>query len=257
MEIRNDFFATESNRQELENLSADATSSNRWLAAIKLSEIHEEWAAKLLWKLKVDEDSNTRAAAIAALKKFPEKLLSSLHAKSEAVPARRAVEVWKSGILPVLSKDSREEYEAAVLSILQAEGPTTGGRVQRLIQKASQPSGGGKLTQAKLKPLLENLLRANEVTRADEFFDSENLDLWILHIPTDPELIVRTRNERLLTEIPVNEARQVLREDPRVQRRADNKEVAFAVLRRHYEIDQNELFLVGEALEGQWRNLFR
>lgn len=257
MEIRNDFFASESNRQEIENLAADETPSNRWLAAIKLSEIHEEWSATLLWKLKVDDDSNTRAAAIAALKKFPEDLLSRLQLAGTDKPARRNVEVWRSGILPILSKDSRDEYEAAVLSLLQAEGPTTGGRVQRLIQKASQPSGGGKLTQAKLKPLLQNLIGANQVTRADEFFDSENLDLWILHIPTDPELIVRPRNERLLTEIPVNEARQVLLEDPRAQRRADNKEVAFAVLRRHYEIDQNELFLVGEALEGQWRNLFR
>lgn len=257
METRKSFFDSEINRQELEMLSDDRNPTNRWLAAIKLSEVHEPWAAILLWKLKVDDDDNTRTAAIAALKGFPEEILGSLSVSHSSSQSNRTFEIWRSGILPMLTKDTQPEYESAIISLVHSEGPTTGSRIQRLLQKAAQPSGGGKLTQGKLKPVIERLIKGNSLTRADEFFDSSDLDLWILHIPGDPELVVRGRNERLLTEIPVNEARQVLLDDPRSQRRSDNKEVAFAVLRRHYQIDQNELFLVGEALEGQWRNLFR
>ncbi len=143
------------------------------------------------------------------------------------------------------------------MSIIAHEGPTTGGRIQRLLQLAAQPGGGGRISQGKLRPLLESLLEDNSLTRADEFFDSDNTDLWILHLPGHASTTVRPRNERFITEIPVNEARQVLLNDQRFQRRPDNRDVAFAVLQRHYEIQQNELHLVGEALEGQWQNLFR
>lgn len=257
METRNSFFQSELNRQELEGQSQDIVPTNRWLAAIKLSEIHELWAAKLLWNLKVDADENTRTAAVTGLKTFPESILSLLSEARSSSGVVSVSERWKSGILPALTKDSREDYEAAVLSIVASEGPTTGARIQRLLQQASQPSGGGKVSQGKLKPILDTLIKSNDLTRADEFLDSENLELWILHAPGQNDLVVRGRNERLLTEIPVNEARAVLLSDQRFQRRPDNREVAFAALRRHYDIDQNELYVVGEALEGQWRNLFK
>lgn len=261
MTERKSFFTSETDQKELESLAVDGNATNRWLAAIKLSEIKELWSAKVLWRLKVDEDTNARSAAINALKSFPPNLLSQLSSDvsetSHPSDDFSQFESWKSWILSPFSAETREEYVAAIMSIIAHEGPTTGGRIQRLLQLAAQPGGGGRISQGKLRPLLQSLLGDNSLTRADEFFDSDNTDLWILHLPGRPSTTVRPRNERFLTEIPVNEARQVLLNDQRFKRRPDNRDVAFAVLQRHYEIQSNELHLVGEALEGQWRNLFR
>lgn len=261
MTDRKAFFNSHADQHELESQAVDTVATNRWLAAIKLSEIHEQWSAELLWKLKIDEDQNARDAAVNALKSFPAEILSklgSVDSTSEIVAEDYSdFESWKFGILSPWSSDTKDEYEGAALTIVEHEGPTTGGRIQRLLELAARPGGGGKITQAKLRPLLENLISANALTRADEFYDSDNIDLWILHVPGHPAVVLRPRNERLLTELPVNEARQVLLRDQRYLRRPDNREVAFAALQRHYEIHANEFFLVGEALEGQWQNLFR
>lgn len=263
MTERRSFFASDSNRQEIEAQAKDSSATTRWLASIKLAEIHELWAAELLWVLKVDDDENTRSAAVNALKTFPPEILGKL-GPSDSIQVEFTVlgdevdyESWKFGILSPFSTETAGEYATAIESLVEHEGPITGGRIQRLIQLAAKPSGGGKISQVKFRALLDGLVKENILTRADEFFDSEDTDLWILHLPARPAIWVRPRNERLLTEIPVNEARQVLLNDQRVQRRPDNRDVAFACLQRHYEIMQNELFLVGEALEGQWRNLFR
>lgn len=261
MTERKVFFESHADRQELEAQAVDSVATNRWLAAIKLSQIHEQWSAELLWKLKVDEDQNTRDAAINALKSFPAEMLSRLGSVDASVEFiaedYSEFENLKFGILSPWSNETRSEYEANALDIVSYEGPTTGGRIQRLLELAARPGGGGKISQAKLRPLLENLIRDNQLTRADEFYDSENIDLWILHVPGKPAVVIRPRNARLLTEIPVNEARQVLLRDQRFQRRPENREVAFSALQRHYEIQPNEFFLVGEAFEGQWQNLLR
>ncbi len=78
MTERKSFFTSETDQKKLESLAFDSNATNRWLAAINLSEIKELWSAKVLWLLKVDQDTNTRSAAINALKHFPPNLLSQL-----------------------------------------------------------------------------------------------------------------------------------------------------------------------------------
>ncbi len=252
---RNKFFGDKAPFEELLEQSRSSDATERWIAAIGLSQHKTLESARILWALSRDDDPVTRDAATVGLREFDSSVLKLLeqetsgNAETEFVP-----DVWKYQNIGPLTKESEGLFLETIENILSVEGPTTGSRIQRLLGMAS--GQGRSMSQPKVSKLLERLLFTHAITRIDIHFDSEDLSIWIVKLPTQPDFVIRDRNDRLLTEIPVNEARAILSADRQFQRKPDNREVAFAILTEKYAIASNEFFLVGKALEHQWQGLF-
>ncbi len=252
---RNNFFGGHSTFEELAQQSRSNDASQRWLAAIGFSQYKTIESARILWLLSKDADTVTQDAAVVALREFDQEVLRQLEMENSAGQQHNfAPGIWKYQNIGPLTKDSEGVFHETVKSILSVEGPTTGARLQRLLGLASGQTRS--LTQNRVQRLVEGLIFAHEIARVDIHFDSPDLTVWIFNLPGQPDYCVRKRNERLLTEIPVNEARAVLAEDRQYKRRPNNRELAFKILTEHYEIAPNEFFIVGEALEHQWQGLF-
>lgn len=253
---RKNFFETQSSKEDMHLAAESASQDERWLAALQLSQIFEPWSADLLWRLKDDPDESTRTAARNALRTFPKELLASREQDAQE-GAEVEASVWKTRPLPTLVSTSRDQYLAAILDLLNSEGPTAGGRIFRLLVACAQASGSKPPGRGQVKLLLDAMYQANSVSRVDEHLNSDQLDLWIVVAKGWPEFVIRPRNGRDLRDIPVNEARAVLRGDRRFMRDTSNAEIGFRALKMHYEIADNEFHVVGEVLENQWLGLFK
>lgn len=253
---RNSLFSSDLDQGDIESKATSSIAVERWLAAVALGQTHEQWAFDLLRVLKTDSDDNTRTAATNALQRFPKNFQvissnSSSSSYSGFIPG-----VWKIRPLPKYESQSKNFFLAAVLDIVNTEGPVTGGRVQNRLSSAWEFETGARLGKRKVKTLLDDLIGSNALTRADMHLDSNDIDLWIVHFPGTVEFIVRPRNGRLLTEIPVNEARSVIQKNKAYRKDSSKRDDAFSELMNQYEIKPNEFFLVGEAMEHQWQTLF-
>lgn len=255
MTERSSFFSNEFDESEVAALSESPEPGDRWLAAIQLGQTSSLWAAQILWKLRLDEDSSTRTAAISAIRKYEPSVLAELGLNVDSGNTKFEPQVWKAHPLPKYEAASRELYAASIVDILGCEGPTTGGRVFRLLCAAAVAGGNSYPSRNQVKELVSKLFEMGSITRTDKHLDSSIFDMWILNLPDYPDLVIRPRMSRDLTEIPVNEAQAVLRQDPRFMRRP-NPDMGWEILKRQYEIGQNEFHLVGEALENQWLGLF-
>jgi hypothetical protein len=226
----------------------------RWASAISLAEFASLESALTLHSLKSDPSVLVRTAAANSLASFPEALRKEMETSvAQDVSSGFVSEVWKSYPLPKFVKSVLNEYCEATLKIIFTEGPTTGSRIRRLLAEASLM--GRSFNATKCLAVIEPLVESGKLTRIDRFEPKAPIDKMIFTSPGIPEIVVRHRDSRLITEIPVNEARAVLLANTRYKLRP-NKNLGFEVLSRHYEIQQNELFLVGEALENQWEGLF-
>jgi hypothetical protein len=252
---RRDFFSFEATESELTSQAGSDNPDDRWLAAIQLGQIHELWSARILWRLKEDPDESTKNASVTAIRNFPVQVLNLLDPSASSSNNSFEPVRWKVRPLPKFEAAVRELYGACVLDILTAEGPTTGGRIYRLLSQASAAAGVFPPSRIQIKDLVAKLFSQGTVSRVDKHFDSQMLDLWILNISGYPEIVIREREGREIIEIPVNEAQGVLRQDSRFMRRP-NPEMGWEVLKRQYSIQRNEFHLVGEALENQWQGLF-
>jgi hypothetical protein len=252
---RRDFFSFEATESDLTAQAVSENPDDRWLAAIQLGQIHELWSAQLLWRLKEDSDESAKNAAIAAIRAFPSEILNLLDPSISLTDAAFEPTQWKVRPLPKFEAAVREIYGACVLDILIAEGPTTGGRIFRLLASATAAGGAFPPSKGQIKDLVEKLFSQGTISRVDKHFDSQLLDLWILNMSGYPEIAIRGREGRHIVEIPMNEAQAVLRSDERFMRRP-NPDMGWEVLKRHYSIEPNEFHLVGEALENQWQGLF-
>jgi hypothetical protein len=229
-------------------------SSIRWAAAISLSEFPTLPSALALHKLRTDASELVRTAATNSLSSFPPSLLNEMEVTLAQKPVSEFnSEVWKSYPLPDYGKSVSDEYRRAVLEIINTEGPTSGGRLRRLLGEASLMGRNFNVTKG--LAVVQPLIISGQILRVDRFGHDAGLEKMIFTAPGIPEIVIRSRNSRLLTEIPVNEARAVLASNTRYKLRP-NKNLGFEILSRHYEIKPNELFLVGEALETQWEGLF-
>lgn len=254
MADQNSFGTPELGLDHLIEHAKSTDSTRRWTAALALADFESLQSALTLHELKSDPNELVRTAASASLAGFSQTTLSEMETKlATTVDSSFVSGVWKSSPLPPLVKAANEEYADAILEIVRTEGPTTGGRLRRLLGEASLMGKG--LNYAKLKSVLDPMLKEGIVLRVDRHGIDERLEKIIVSAPGLPEIVVRSRNQRLLTEIPINEARAVLQANTRYRLRP-NKNLGFEVLTRHYEIQPNELFLVGEALENQWAGLF-
>ena len=252
---RRSFFSAEINQEELSIKAKSSNDVDRWLAAVALGQVHESWAFELLRKLKTDNDDNTRTAANNALKQFPK---SFFEFQTDGVEQSSDFEVgiWKVRPLPTYETSNRDLFLGAVMDIVATEGPVTGGRIQSRLSNATSINGGRRVSKGRLQTLLDELLKSNLLTRADSHLDSDDVELWIVHAPGMPEFVVRGRDGRDITEIPVNEAKAVLLDNRATRRNPANRDAGFRVLMEQYGIKPNEFFLVGEAMEHKWQTLF-
>lgn len=252
---RRSFFSASIDRDDIETKARSRQEIDRWFAAVALAQIHEPWAFDLLKVLKADRDESTRVAAVNALRAFPVEFfdvsLDESNGVSDFVPG-----VWKIRPLPTYDVDCRDLFLAAVMDIVGTEGPVTGGRIQSRLTGATAISSGKRISKGRLKTLLDELIKSNALTRADSHLDSDDVELWIVHAPVMPEFVIRGRDGRDLTEIPVNEAKAVLLDNRATRRNPTNRDAGFRVLMEHYGIKQNEFHLVGEAMAQQWQTLF-
>ena len=256
MSERKSFFAVDLDREELAAGAISDQPDQRWLAAVALGRVHENWACRLLWALKTDTDECTRRAATASLRDMPPELQRAVVVEELVVQTDFKPTTWKLKALPEYESTAKDLYLAAVVDLTSSEGPVTGARVQVMLTRAAQITGLRKISKGRTKKLLDELLQSNVLTRADTHRDSDDIDLWILHQPRQPEVVIRGRQGRSLAEIPVNESRAVLHASGKSGRGSKSRDAAFGVLMTHYEIKPNEFFLVGEAMSGQWQSLF-
>lgn len=252
---RRSFFSTSIDREDIERKARSRQEIDRWFAAVALAQVHESWAFDLLRILKADNDESTRVAAVNALRGFPVEFfdasLDGPNEVSDFVPG-----IWKIRPLPTYDASCRDLFLAAIMDIVGTEGPVTGGRIQSRLTGATAINSGKRISKGRLKILLDELIKSNVLTRADSHLDSDDVELWIAHVPGMPEFVIRGRDGRDLTEIPVNEAKAVLLENRITRRNPSNRDAGFRVLMEQYDIKQNEFFLVGEAIAQQWQTLF-
>jgi len=254
---RKSFFSNKFERSDLESKASSNRIDDRWLAAVALSRVLETWAFDLLQELKTDRDESTRSAALASLRHFPREYFDRFRGGEAAgQDTEFSPGIWKLKPLPEYEHELRDLFLAAVLDLVGTEGPVTGSRIQSMLTKASVIGGGGKVSKGRTRTLLIELLNSNLLTRADSHLSNDDIDLWIVHQPGSPAFVLRRRMGRELVEIPVNEARAVLMNSTKFRRNPKNRDAAFRILMDHYEIKQNEFFLVGEAMAFQWQTLF-
>lgn len=253
---RRSFFSADIERGDLEKKAASSQEIDRWLAAVALGQVHEAWAFELLRKLKVDKDDNTRTAANNALQQFPKSFFEIETLENDQEVENFEVGIWKVRPLPTYEANNRDLFLAAIMDIVGTEGPVTGGRIQSRLSNATAITSGRRVSKGRLQTLLNELLKSNMLTRADSHLDSDDVELWIVHSPGMPEFVIRGREGRDITEIPVNEAKAVLLDNRASRRNLANRDTGFRVLMEQYGIKPNEFFLVGEAMEQQWQTLF-
>jgi hypothetical protein len=252
---RRTFFSASIDQEDVEKKARSPQEIDRWFAAVALAQIHEPWAFDLLKMLKSDNDESTRVAAVNALRAFPVEFfdasLDGSREDSDFVPG-----IWKIRPLPSYDSNRRDIFLAAIVDIVGTEGSVTGGRIQSRLTGATSINSGKKVGKSLLKSLLDELIGSNVLTRADSHLDSDDVELWIVHAPGMPEFVIRGRDGRDITEIPVNEAKAVLLDNRVTRRNPANRDAGFRVLMEQYDIKPNEFFLVGEAMEHQWQTLF-
>ena len=253
---RRSFFSAAIDRDDIETKARSRQEIDRWFAAVALGQVHESWAFEVLRKLKIDKDDNTRTAANNALKQFPKSFFELQNLEDDQSDEDFEVGVWKVRPLPTYESRNRDLFLAAIMDIVGTEGPVTGGRIQSRLSNATAINSGRRVSNGRLQTLLDELLKANMLTRADSHLESDEVVLWIVHTPGMPEYVIRGRDDREITEIPVNEARAVLLDNRSMRRNPSNRDTGFRVLMEQYGIKPNEFFLVGEAMEKQWQTLF-
>jgi len=266
--MRREFFRSDVDPQELSDNAVSLSSATRWAAAIELGEIPEEWAVKLLWVLKDDGDEYVRQAATSALSGFDHGLLESALAESSIAdsfvqaPGRPESSdsgivdhiAWKTRPLDPPGDDNQWASTAAVIDIVNTEGPLTGARILRLYGESVYPNMPRKLSRSRVESVVKAAMRRGIVSKsfsdAKDYFES-----WILHRTSTPDVVVRTRGSRKLSEIPVTEVEGLIRMKAGRRDHTLNQNRRFAILMEAYEIPQNQFHLVGAALEKEWSSL--
>ncbi len=266
--MRREFFRSDVDPQELSDNAVSLSSATRWATAIELGEIPEDWSVRLLWDLKDDGDEYVRQAATSALSGFDHALLESALAEIRsadnflqvpAAPERLESGIldhvaWKTRPLEPPSDDNQWAATAAVIDIVNTEGPLTGARILRLIREAVYPDTPRKLSRSRVERVVNAAIKRGIVSKsfsdANDYFES-----WILHRSSTPEVVVRTQGSRKLPEIPVTEVEGLIRLKAGRRHHTLNQNRRFAILMEAYEIPQNQFHLVGAALEKEWSSL--
>lgn len=261
MQTRREFFEVELNFPQLEEHARSSDSSIRWASAIELGELGTEEAISLLWSLTTDEDEHVRDAANLGLQNCDQqivgKVLASKWVQQEpasnddvSLTTQKHIP-WKIRPLEVPSSENEWAVDAAVLNIIQVEGPVTGSRLLRLYGNAAYPSNPRKLPKSRIQTAVKRLERRNLVGIINDK-SSKDLEFWTLFKQGTPEIIVRDQGQRKLNEIPVTEVIARVRMELGDEFDFASQNEKFASLQKVYGIKQAELHKVGEVLANEW-----
>lgn len=260
------YFSEIPDKETLEDNALDTDGAIRWVAAIELGQVQEEWSAKVLWRLKTDRDENVRAAALNSLSKFDRNKLAQFVAQLDSEPIVEQLDSsdkygdedyvpWKIRPLPDPSPENEWQVSPALLDIINTESPVTGGRILYLYGSSVFPNMPKKISKYRLKKALNSLISRNLIARADTV-DDENLENWILHTVGTPEVVVREKGQRTLGQIPISEVRAVIRNRLRSRYESASPDTKFMTLQEAYSIKNSELHIIGGLLENEWQGLF-
>ena len=266
---RREFFEASADPEVLAANAVSADSSLRWAAAIELGEIPEKWSVELLWGLKEDADQYVRAVAQKALSAFDPLLIESSvfdsatpAAEADVIEAKVGVSgalaehvAWKTRPLDPPSEENDWAVSAAIIDIVNTEGPLTGARLMRLYGESVFPNSPRKLSKFRMKRAVERLGARGIVSEATGI-GGDHLEHWILYRSGTPDTILRTRGSRKLPEIPVTEVAELIRQNSRVRAAPQSRDRQFRVIIDLYNIEHSELHVAGAALANEWRSLF-
>jgi hypothetical protein len=260
MSQRREFFEVEIDFKELETHARSQDSTIRWSSAIELSQLATEEAISLLWSLTTDLDDYVRDAAKIGLQQADQELVARVLAAKWApvsdVPKYVGSGIakhiaWKVRPLEVPSTENEWAVDAAVLNIVQVEGPLTGPRLLRLYGMATYPDNPRKLPKSRIQTAVKRLERRGLVGHLQDYSEGE-LDAWTLFKIGSPEVAVREQGLRKLSEIPVTELIARVRENMGDDFDYAGQNDRFKALQAVYGIKQQELHIVGELLAKEW-----
>lgn len=265
--MRKDYFQSLDDKSILVENASSAESSLRWAAAVELGEIPEPWSVELLWALKDDSDSYVSAVANKALSRFDPLLIEKavFHKESIEDDADRDLspELGQNELAPHVSWKTRPldppneindwAVSAAILDIVNTEGPLTGPRLMRLYGESVFPNSPRKLSKHRMQNAIERLAKRGVITV--ESSTAGGIEGWTLFRTGTPDVIVRDRGSRRLAEIPVTEVAALVSLKSR-RTATMNRNRQFQLIIDAYGIPQNELHVAGAVLDNEWRDLF-
>jgi hypothetical protein len=264
MAERKEFFEVSINFEELENHARSSDSTMRWASAIELAQLGTEDAISLLWSLTTDNDENVRDAAKLGLKQCDQQIVGKVLASKWSVDAHQASSdsvdgvakhiPWKVRPLEVPSIENEWAVDAAILNIIQTEGPLTGPRLLRLYGNAAYPNNPRKVPKSRIQTAIKRLEKRGLIAHLEDFSEGE-LDSWTIYKIGSAEVFVREQGQRKLSEIPVTEVIARLQLLMGENFKYSNQDERFKVLVVAYEIKNSELHIVGEILAREWSNL--
>lgn len=263
MAERKEFFEVTIDFAQLESHARSSDSTLRWAAAVELSELGTEDAISLLWSLTTDLDDYVRDAAHLGLKNCDQtlvgKVLASKWKSSEVASEEPFLSSsgvskhipWKVRPLEVPSSENEWAVDAAILNIIQTEGPITGPRILRLYGMAAYPNNPRKLPKSRIQTSIKRLERRGLVSHIQDF-DGSELEAWTVFKLGTPKVIVREQGMRKLHEIPVTEVIARVQNNMGDEFSHSSQNDRFKVLQSVYAIRQADLHIVGELLAKEW-----
>lgn len=263
MSERKDFFAVTIDIELLESHARSKDSTIRWAAAIELGQIGSEEAVSLLWSLTTDSDENVRDAANLGLQQCDQVIVGKVLATKWVAPevpettdsdAVARFIPWKVRPLEVPSSENEWAVDAAVLNIIQVEGPVCFSRILRLYGNAAYPNNPRKIPKSRLQTAIKRLEKRNLIQHIVGS-SNEDVETWTLYLIGTPEVKVRDQGLRKLTEIPVTEVIARLKYNMGEDFEYASQNDRVKTLMNIYGIKQSELHLLGAVMANEWSEL--
>ena len=263
MSERKDFFAVTIDFELLESHARSKDSTIRWAAAIELGQVGSEEAVSLLWSLTTDSDENVRDAANLGLQQCDQVIVGKVLATkwvAPEIPETTDSEAvgkfipWKVRPLEVPSSENEWAVDAAVLNIVQVEGPVCVSRVLRLYGNAAYPNNPRKMPKSRLQTAIKRLEKRNLIQHIVGS-SNEDVETWTLYLIGTPEVKLRDQGQRKLTEIPVTEVIARLRYNLGEDFDYASQNDRVKALMNIYGIKQSELHLLGAVMANEWADL--
>jgi hypothetical protein len=146
--------------------------------------------------------------------------------------------------------------DAAVLNIIQTEGPMTGSRLLRLYGNAVYPNNPRKLPKSRIQTAVKRLERRGLVSK-QVIEGNDEIEYWTLHSSGKPEVIVRDQGPRKLNEIPPTEVIARLQSNMGDEFENSSQNDRMKVLMSLYGVKQSELHILGDVLAKEWSILLQ
>jgi hypothetical protein len=263
MSERKDFFAVTIDIELLESHALSKDSTLRWAAAIELGQVGTEEAVSLLWSLTTDSDENVRDAANLGLQQCDQVLVGKVLATKWVAPEVVSLDEsdavvkfipWKVRPLEVPSSENEWAVDAAVLNIIQVEGPVNVSRVLRLYGNAAYPNNPRKIPKSRIQTAIKRLEKRNLIQHIIGS-NNEDIETWTLYLAGTPEVKVREQGQRKLIEIPVTEVIARLRYNMGDDFDYASQNDRVKALMSIYGIKQSELHLLGAVMANEWSDL--